>query len=119
MCSVSFAKNNTLLNNEELNRTDSVSVSQVRKVSDIVQELAVPDIESGGRIVISQNAEVNALVQQQVVGMVNGYRVQMFSSNNGQKARNKAFEIKTEIVTKHANIEIYVTLNALFFRVNE
>ena len=117
MCSVSFAKNNTLLNNEGLNRTGSVSVSQVRKVSDIVQELAVPDIESGGRIVISQNEEVNALVQQQVVGMVNGYRVQMFSSNNGQKARNKAFEIKTEIVTKHPNIEIYVTFNAPFWRV--
>ena len=41
MCTVSFAKNNMLLNNEGLNRTDSVSVSQVRKVSDIVQELEI------------------------------------------------------------------------------
>lgn len=114
---MAYAENNNVKIEENLNRSDSVAISQVRKVADIIQELAVPDMESKGRIVISQNEEVNALVQQQVVGMVNGYRVQIFSSNNGQKARNKAFEIKTEIVKKHPNIEIYVTFNAPFWRV--
>ena len=114
---MTYAENNSVKIEENLNRSDSVAISQVRKVADIIQELAVPDMESKGRIVISQNEEVNALVQQQVVGMVNGYRVQIFSSNNGQKARNKAFEIKTEIVKKHPTIEIYVTFNAPFWRV--
>ena len=114
---MAYAENNNVKIEENLNRSDSVAISQVRKVADIIQELAVPDMESKVRIVISQNEEVNALVQQQVVGMVNGYRVQIFSSNNGQKARNKAFEIKTDIVKKHPNIEIYVTFNAPFWRV--
>lgn len=116
-CSFSFAANSGVVNKKHVENTDSVAVSQVRKVSDIVRDLSVQDANSNGRIVVTQDEEINSLVQQQVVGMVNGYRVQIFSSNNGQKARNKAFEIKTDIVKKHPNIEIYVTFNAPFWRV--
>lgn len=116
-CSFSFAGTNGVVNKKHAESADSVAVSQVRKVSDIVRELSVQDAKSNGCIVVYQNEEINSLVQQQVVGMVNGYRVQIFSSNNGQKARNKAFEIKTDIVNKHPNIEIYVTFNAPFWRV--
>ena len=48
---MAYAENNNVKIEENLNRSDSVAISQVRKVADIIQELAVPDMESKGRIV--------------------------------------------------------------------
>ena len=48
-----------------------------------------------------------------------GFRVQIFSSNRGTSARERAFEIKDILVTKHPKLadEIYITYTSPFWKV--
>ncbi|MBO8439732.1 MAG: hypothetical protein IAC51_03690 [bacterium] len=46
-----------------------------------------------------------------------GFRIQLYSSNRGAKAREEAFEIEKTLLEKQPNLEVYVSYEAPFWKV--
>lgn len=98
---------------------DSVAKAPpVRKT--IFNELSTPDATSDGYVIVNQSEEITQLLKpRRESGQANyrGYRIQIFSSNRGQEAREKAFKIEKEILDKHPSLDVYVTYTAPFWKV--
>ena len=100
---------------------DSVEVIKL-STRDYFDMLTTPDSLTGAVINIYQDSvvfvaiEKKALVEAQEV---KGFRIQIYSSNRGASARERAFEIKDILVSKHPNLadEIYITYTSPFWKV--
>ncbi len=74
-------------------------------------------------VVVYADSSVHRLLQDKVEGIVReevqvqGYRVQVYSSNNQQTAKNEAFQIEKKITDAGIQIEIYVLYNPPFWKV--
>jgi hypothetical protein len=103
-----------------LDQTDSVETKFSTR--DYVDMLSVPDELTGAVINVYQDSTILATIGKKVATEaqeVKGYRIQIFSSNKGAMARDRAFEIKEILVAKHPKLadEIYITYTSPFWKV--
>ncbi len=74
-------------------------------------------------VVVHADSSVHRLLQDKIDGVVReevqiqGYRVQVYSSNNQQTAKNEAFQIEQQIIQAGMEIETYVIYNPPFWKV--
>lgn len=89
--------------------------------TNLFEELAKPDSVTGATVEVFQNAQLEyRILRQKVQSMTitqRGYRVQVFSSNNSQSAREQAFKVEKNLLEKLPNLEVYVTYSAPFWKV--
>ncbi len=89
---------------------------------DYLNMLSVPDALTGAVINVYQDYAIfSAIVKKNGTEAqeVKGFRIQIFSSNKGTSARERAFEIKEILVSKHPNLadEIYISYTSPFWKV--
>ncbi|MDO4190771.1 MAG: SPOR domain-containing protein [Bacteroidales bacterium] len=85
----------------------------------VVAELATPS-NNNATVTIHQSEKITERMNQRPLASgeeAKGYRVQVFSSNNGQSARQKAFNVERNILNKHPKLEVFVTYTAPFWKV--
>ena len=102
--------------NDVLVAPDSI-VQQRRRT--IIDELGTPGA-NGGYVQITQSSDITDMLRPRRDagnGMGKGYRIQIYSSNRGQEARERAFKIEKEVLDKHPNLDVYVTYTAPFWKV--
>jgi hypothetical protein len=107
--------------------TDSIlvqedSVEVKLSTRDYLNLLMTPDPLTGAVMNIYQDSVIFAAIEKKVIleaEEVKGFRIQIFSSNRGASARERAFEIKEILVSKHPNLadEIYITYTSPFWKV--
>lgn len=75
------------------------------------------------KVVVHQSEEVTKLMQaateQSVIRgtTIDGFRLQIFSGNQGAKSRNRAYDIKEDIEKVARDLDIYVLYAVPFWRV--
>ena len=88
---------------------------QLMQAQDIF--LDMPNVE------VYQDSAVLGLLNDKIAGIerheaeVQGYRVQVFSSNNQQTAKSQAFDMETRLGKLHIDQPIYVLYNPPFWKV--
>ena len=85
----------------------------------IISELAQPGTNNA-TVTIHQSEKIAERMNQRPLSSgeeAKGYRVQVYSSNSGQAARQKAFNIERHILSKHPKLEVFVSYNAPFWKV--
>ena len=107
--------------------TDSIlvqedSVEEKLSTRDYLNLLMTPDPLTGAVMNIYQDSVIFAAIEKKAIleaEEVKGFRIQIFSSNRGASARERAFEIKEILVSKHPNLadEIYITYTSPFWKV--
>ncbi|MEE1090691.1 MAG: SPOR domain-containing protein [Paludibacteraceae bacterium] len=107
--------------------TDSIlvqedSVEVKLSTRDYLNLLMTPDPLTGAVMNIYQDSVIFAAIEKKAIleaEEVKGFRIQIFSSNRGASARERAFEIKEILVSKHPNLadEIYITYTSPFWKV--
>ena len=107
--------------------TDSIlvqedSVEVKLSTRDYLNLLETPDPLTGAVMNIYQDSVIFAAIEKKAIleaEEVKGFRIQIFSSNRGASARERAFEIKEILVSKHPNLadEIYITYTSPFWKV--
>lgn len=100
--------------------TDSVEVKLSTR--DYLNLLMTPDPSTGAVINIYQDSLILGVIDKGVLSEVQeakGFRIQIFSSNRGASARERAFEIKDILVSKYPKLadEIYITYTSPFWKV--
>ncbi len=99
---------------------DSVEVKLSTR--DYFNMLTTPDVLTGAVMNIHQDSAIFLAIEKKISNEaeeVKGFRIQIFSSNRGATARERAFEIKEILVSKHPNLadEIYITYTSPFWKV--
>ncbi|MBQ8722533.1 MAG: SPOR domain-containing protein [Paludibacteraceae bacterium] len=89
---------------------------------DYLNLLMTPDSLTGAVINIYQDSAIYfAIDKKELTEAVEakGFRIQIYSSNRGAVARERAFEIKDILITKHPQLadEIYITYTSPFWKV--
>ena len=89
---------------------------------DYLNLLMTPDSLTGAVMNIYQDSAIFAVIDKKLLGEaeeMKGFRIQIFSSNRGASARERAFEIKEILVSKHPNLadEIYISYTSPFWKV--
>lgn len=85
--------------------------------------LNIPIVENMKNVVIYQDTAISQLIEDKINGTerqqteISGYRVQIFSSNNQQTAKNQAFNLEKRINDEAPNLETYVQYNPPFWKV--
>jgi hypothetical protein len=98
------------------------SVDMNLSTCDYLNLLMTPDILTGAVVNIYQDSAIFVAIEKQTTleaEEVKGFRIQIFSSNRGASARERAFEIKDILISKHPNLadEIYITYTSPFWKV--
>ena len=101
---------------------DADSVEIKLSTRDYLNILMTPDILTGAVMNIYQDSLIVEAISKGVSAEAEeakGFRIQIFSSNRGASARERAFEIKDILVSKHPNLadEIYITYTSPFWKV--
>jgi len=94
---------------------DSTSQSEL-KVS-IFNYLAQPTKQNPNVVMVYQNKAIKALIEKPLTTSGRGYRIQIYSSNNGDHARWEALKIEKELKETLPNMAIYTTYTAPFWKV--
>jgi hypothetical protein len=102
--------------------TESDSVEVKLSTRDYLNLLMTPDPMTGGVMNIYQDDLIYLAIEKGLSGEAEeakGFRIQIYSSNRGASARERAFEIKDILVSKHPNLadEIYITYTSPFWKV--
>ncbi len=89
---------------------------------DYLNLLMTPDSLTGAVMNIYQDSAIFATIDKKLseeAEEIKGFRIQIFSSNRGASARERAFEIKEILVSKHPNLadEIYISYTSPFWKV--
>ncbi|MDR1592150.1 MAG: SPOR domain-containing protein [Prevotellaceae bacterium] len=99
----------------------TLCLTTLRATSPAVEELALPDSITGAMIVVFQSDEINKLLfpshDLNEEHATRGFRIQIFSENQGENSRNKAFKIEKNLLAKLPRMEVYVTYSAPFWKV--
>lgn len=86
----------------------------------IFQQLSTPNEQTKAKVVINQSPNIAYLVMNQYNTAKQedkGFRIQLFSSNRGSKARTEAFDIEKELLEKNPKLEVYVIYESPFWKV--
>ena len=102
--------------------TESDSVEIKLSTRDYLNLLMTPDPMTGAVMNIYQDSAIFAVIDKKLLGEaeeMKGFRIQIFSSNRGASARERAFEIKDILITKYPQLvdEIYITYTSPFWKV--
>ena len=74
-------------------------------------------------VAVHQDSVIHRLLNDKIAGIehketeAQGYRVQVYSSNNQQTAKNEAFDMEQRLSKLHIDQPIYVLYNAPFWKV--
>lgn len=103
-----------------LGKKDSVEVKLSTR--DYLNLLMTPDPLTGAVMNIYQDSLILAAIDKGLSAEAQeakGFRIQIYSSNRGASARERAFEIKNILVSKHPKLadEIYITYTSPFWKV--
>jgi len=107
----------------DVNVSAGVDSAEVRlSTRDYLNLLTTPDPLTGAVVNIYQDPLILEAINKGLSGEAEeakGFRIQIFSSNRGASARERAFEIKDILVSKHPNLadEIYITYTSPFWKV--
>lgn len=96
-----------------------LSLSAQKNADQILKELETPG-PNGATVTVHQNENVSERLNRRSLSSgesSRGYRVQVYSSNAGQSARQKAFNIEKHLLAKHPKLEVYVTYTSPFWKV--
>ena len=101
----------------------SVSAQQAR--TSIFEALSDTSKSEQGKVSLHQDARLNRLIYSKVTGtpytvnyiMKDGFRVQVFSSDQMRTAKTEAYKIEDLIKAKHPNLPTYVVYQAPFWKV--
>ncbi len=100
--------------------TDSLSV-RTNTSETLFNNLAKPDSQTNAVVNVHLKPIMQKAIEAQKAGNSNetqrGYRVQLFSSNNAQRARGDAFNVEKTILDKMPNLPVYVTYTSPFWKV--
>ena len=99
---------------------DSIEVKLTTR--DYFNLLTTPDSLTGAVINIIQDPSIFTALEKKIIGdvqEVKGFRIQIYSSNRGASARERAFAIKDILVSKYPQLvdEVYVTYTSPFWKV--
>ncbi len=86
----------------------------------IFVQLETPHEETGAKVTVNQKPEISYIVTHRnnvVLREDKGFRIQVFSSNRGSVARDKALKIEKELLKKHPNLDVYVIYEVPFWKV--
>ena len=102
--------------------TESDSVEIKLSTRDYLNLLMTPDPVTGAVMNIYQDSLILAAIDKGLsteAQEAKGFRIQIYSSNRGASARERAFEIKNILVSKHPKLadEIYITYTSPFWKV--
>ena len=102
--------------------TESDSVEIKLSTRDYLNLLMTPDPMTGAVMNIYQDSLILAAIDKGLSAEAQeakGFRIQIYSSNRGASARERAFEIKNILVSKHPKLadEIYITYTSPFWKV--
>jgi hypothetical protein len=102
--------------------TESDSVEVKLSTRDYLNILMTPDPKTGAVMNIYQDDLIYLAIEKGLSSEAEeakGFRIQIYSSNRGASARERAFEIKDILVSKHPNLadEIYITYTSPFWKV--
>ncbi len=101
---------------EQTEKTSTEEIQIKRNVIDIINN--INDSTMHNTFVNVSPAIVNVLNKQfSTAKKTDGYRLQIYSSNNGQTARKKAFEIEKKIKQGDDEMSVYVTYESPFWKV--
>lgn len=85
--------------------------------------LNVPIVNAMKNVTIYQDTAITQIMEDKINGTertqkeIAGYRVQIFSSNNQQNAKNQAFALEKRIKEQNPELETYVQFNPPFWKV--
>lgn len=100
--------------------TDSLSVHSNTSET-LFNTLATPDSQTNAVVNVHLKPIMQKAIEAQKGSNANetqrGYRVQLFSSNNAQRARSDAFNVEKTILDKMPNLPVYVTYTSPFWKV--
>lgn len=105
------------------NQTDSVVVKRTKTdtVETIFTDLAKPDAKTNAVVTVHLKPIMQKAIEAQKTSNTSetqrGFRVQLFSSNNSQRARADAFNVEKTVTEKLPNIPVYVTYTSPFWKV--
>ena len=95
-------------------QTDSVAVpSRLPLFEELEPEVTVHQSESVEKLLISRSLGV----ERKVETVKNGYRIQVYSSNDQKNAGRESADIAEKVRNLNLGIDIYRTYNAPFWRV--
>ncbi len=86
----------------------------------IFERLGIKDSISGGYIKFYHDPRFEKVVTESrsvTQATMNGYRVQVFSSNNQKTAKDKAFTLESELKEVFPEVSIYVSYTSPFWKV--
>jgi hypothetical protein len=108
-----------------LQAQDQAPANQEKKEVPFIKKLTTEN--GGGKVQVYQDDRLgNLMVEKTKTNkensnqdfiLINGYRVQVYSSNSPKKSKNEAFKIESEIKTKHPEFATYVTFTSPFWKV--
>lgn len=103
--------------------TDSLTVKTTKSDTSetIFRHLEKPDSQTNAMVTVHLKPIMQKAIEAQKTSNSNetqrGYRVQLFSSNNSQRARGDAFNVEKTITEKLPNLPVYVTYTSPFWKV--
>jgi hypothetical protein len=109
----------TLFLPELYSQTQDTIQTPIPQIPVYIMRLAEPDPHSGAIVNLTQSDAISRMIRlsSSITRNAKGFRIQMFSSNRGVTARERAFSIEKELIEKHPNMEVYVTYEAPFWKV--
>lgn len=93
--------------------------TETKQVS-IFERLGIKDSVSGGYIKFYHDPRIERVISESrsvTQATINGYRVQVFSSNNQKTAKDKAFNLESELKEVFPEVTIYVSYTSPFWKV--
>ena len=87
------------------------------KAANIFEALSTTDSTTHAKVTIHQDKRIEALLANKKSLTVNGFRVQVFSSNIQRTAKNNAFGIEKQIQEVFPNQSVYVNYTSPFWKV--
>lgn len=94
--------------------------NQDSKKNNIFEVLSTPDSVTHATVRIHQDKRIETLLANKKFSnqtTTNGFRVQVFSSNVQQTAKNKAFNIEKQIQEAFPDLTVYVNYTSPFWKV--
>lgn len=86
--------------------------------------LSVPDTTCAPMVIIRQDPRIEDMIQGKIQGRqerctthIQGYRVQVFSSNTQRTAKSEAFKVEKKVKQDFSDINVYVLYQPPFWKV--
>ncbi|MDD4490006.1 MAG: SPOR domain-containing protein [Paludibacter sp.] len=98
-------------------KPDSIQPDTTKNAFKVISEKVKP---GSGEVIFHQDKRIEQLITDNTTTssvIVNGYRVQVFSSNAQRTAREEAFNLEQMLMGAYPDMNVYVSYNSPFWKV--